>query len=188
MKQKETGELLRVNVPISISLVISAGILAVLIAYVKAPQYREDIRFVTVVLGGAAAIFSAYYVGIALRVKIARDKQEASFSLMEGFDKPEFVKVRSFLEKAIENHEDLSSSAIFKKIDSDKQLDDAVTMVLNTLEKTSIGIQHGFMDEDILHQNLRGIVKRDYEALRGYIVQLRSSRNDIYYFIELAGR
>lgn len=168
---------LKISVRITVLLVIVCVVLVCLGVYSVLPQSREHVRFVAALLGGAAAVYSAYYVGEALRLKLRRDRQEESFRILELLNRPEFVQVRHFLEAQVEGHESLSEEELFKRIDCDEVLDNAVTVVLGILEDASIAIQHGFVDEDVVYLSLYTIVARNYSGLQGYIRQLRKKRS-----------
>jgi hypothetical protein len=110
MAKKKVGEIFRINLSIPLCLLITAGVVIILIMYFTTAQYRDHVKFITLLLGGASAIYSAYYVGAALRLNVERDKQRASFELLELLNRPEFVDVRNFLEKEVEGHENVSDS------------------------------------------------------------------------------
>jgi len=81
MKRK-IGQILQFNVAIPFWLILAMGVGVAIAIYFVAPKYREDVKFITVVIGGATAIYSAYYVGAGLRLNIERQKQEASFEIL----------------------------------------------------------------------------------------------------------
>ncbi len=184
MPRKRVGQLLRLNVTIPLWLAIVGSATLLLITYSFARQQREHIKFFAAVIGGSAAIYSAYYVGAALRTGIERARQEATFRILDQIEKPEFVEVRIFLEKEVEDHENLSPAELYKKISENKDLDNAITLVFNTFEKVAIGIQHDVLDEDILFEDLVIVVSKNYSALRDYIEQLRKVKNSPLYYCE----
>jgi len=49
-------------------------------------QYKEDIKFAAAVIGGAAAIYTAYHAWATLRSNIKRDKQRRSFEIIDSFN------------------------------------------------------------------------------------------------------
>ena len=183
--KKRVGEVLRLNVSVPLWFLLVLGSVGVIAAYCCAPTYRDEIKFVTVIIAGAAAIYSAYYVGAALRLNLDRKKQKASFEILGLLNRPEFVKVRHFLDNQVAGHEKMSAEELYQKVRSDPQLDDAVTTVLGILEDASIAIQTEYVNEDCLHASLLDIVHRYFHSLRGYIEQLRKAKNQPLFFIEL---
>ncbi len=70
--------------------------------FVVVPTRREEIKFAATIIVGAAAIQSAYYVGAGLRLKIERDRQQASFEILSLLNRPEFAAVRNFVHKGVQ--------------------------------------------------------------------------------------
>lgn len=184
MKKGKIGHILRVNISIPLSIFLIIGVALVVIFYFAAKQYREDVKFLTLLLGGAAAIYSAYYVGAALRLNVERQKQQASFEILSLLNRPEFVEVRYFLENEVSAHETLSDSDLYEKIAQNTKLDNSVTIVLGTFEDASIAIQQDFVSEDMLYLSIADMVKLNHRGLRGYIEQLRKHRGIASYFVE----
>jgi hypothetical protein len=183
--KKRVGDILRVNVGVPLWGVLMLGVVSFIGVYFYEPAYREHLKYVAAILGGATAIYSAYYVGTALRLQVAHQRQQASFEILALLNRPEFARVRNFVATEFEGHEKVSETELYEKVIGNRELDDSVTVVLGILEDASIAIQHDFVDED--YKSLECIVKRNFNALRGYIEQLRKRRNDLSYFVELGG-
>lgn len=177
MTKKRVGELLRLNLSVPLWFVLGLGVLALLIGYLLAPSYRDQIKFTASLIAAGAAIYSAYYIGAALRLQVARDRQRSSFEILSLLNRPEFVEVRNFLEHEVEGHENVSAAELFKKIEEDNKLDNAVTVVTGILEDMSIAIQNDYVDEDILFASLGAIVRRNWSGLRGWVEQIRLKRH-----------
>ena len=156
-----------------------------LTTYFLAPQYRGHVKFVTAILGGAAAIYSAYYIGAAMRLGLLRDKQKSSFDMLDMLNRPEFVEVREFVEEHVENHVEISARQLYAKITEDRDLLKAATIVLGIFEDMSIAIQREYAEEEILYLSLSRIVPYIYGALRPYIEQVRELKNEPRYHIEV---
>jgi hypothetical protein len=169
----------KVTIPLWFILTVAAGV--VIAAYFIAPGHREDIKFITILIGGMAGIYSAYYVGAGLRLNVERQKQQASFEILSLLNRPEFVEVRHFIEKEVEGHESLSAADLYQKIVSNPKLDNAVATVMGILEDAAIAIQHDFVCENILHCSLCAIVQRNFRGLRGYIELVRKNVSPTYY-------
>jgi len=93
MARRSVGRILRINVTVPLWLVIVLTVVGVTAAYFCAPSCREHLKFVTLLVAGAAGIYSAYYVGAALRLNLDREKQKASFEILGLLNRPEFVQV-----------------------------------------------------------------------------------------------
>jgi hypothetical protein len=184
MKNRKIGNVLELTVNIPLWIVLAIGVVVAVVVYFSAPQHRDDLKFIAVLAGGATAIYSAYYVGAALRMGIQREKQRGSFEILSLLNRPEFVEVRHFLEKDVEGYEKLSAADLYSKIQNDTKLENAVTIVLGILEDASIAIQQEYVSEVFLYLSIADIAKRNFRGLRGYIDQLRKVRN-VPFFIEL---
>lgn len=184
MKKNKVGEVLKFHISIPLWLIISLVAFITVIIYIFLNQYREEIKFIATVVACSTAIFSAYYVGAALRMKIDRDKQQASFEILSLLNRPEFVEVRSFIEDNVESHEKISENELYTKIRGDKELTNAVTVVLGIFEDASIAIQTEYVDEEVLFLSLNHLVLRTHCGLRGYIEQFRKHTNSTNYYNE----
>lgn len=184
MKKRKVGQILRINTTIPLWAVLCIGVAVVLASYFCAPTYRDQLKFATVLIGGAAAIYSAYYIGAALRLTVERDRQRASFEILSLLNRPEFVKVRKFIEKGVEGHEKLSATDLYEKIRTSEKLENAVTIVLGIFEDASIAIQNDFVDENILYTSICDLANRNFHGLRGYIEQCRKKKGEPMFCIE----
>ncbi len=167
------GQLLnfRVSVPLWIVLSLASGL--ILAIYYLWPGGREHLKFSTAVIAGATAIYSAYYVGAALRLKLQRDRKDKSFEILTLLNRPEFVQVRRFIEQQLKNHDQISKSDLYKKIVEDADLLNAVTVTLGIYEDASIAIQCDYVDEDVLEQSLGFTLPWTFKCLRPYIEEDR---------------
>jgi hypothetical protein len=185
MSKRRVGQLLQINVTIPLWFVLVAGVIAFILSYLFAPTYRDQIKFGAALLAAGAAIYSAYYVGAALRMQVERDRQKASFEILGLLNRPEFVAVRCFLEKEVEGHDSISAEGLYAKVEADEKLDNAVTMVIGILEDMAVALQHDYVDEDILYMSLVVIVRRNWAGLRGWVEQIRKQRNEPEIGIEM---
>jgi hypothetical protein len=183
--KKKAGELLRFNISVPLWLGLLVAALALIVLFLVIPNRREEITFIATVIGGGSAIYSAYYVGAALRLRLQRDRQQASFDILALLNRPEFVEVRGLVDDLVDGHEKCSAVDLYQKIQGDKKLDNSVTTVLGILEDASVAIQQEYADEAILALSIIDIVRRSHTGLHGYIDQLRKVRNVPTYFVEL---
>jgi len=178
-RSKKIGDLLSFNVRISLAFALFIlVILFIIIYFLCASAYREDLKFFAILIGTSTAIYSAYFVGASLRMQVYHEKQKSSFEILGLLNRPEFVEVRNFLEREVDCHERLSDTDLFNKISTNKELANAVTIVMGILEDMSIAIQYDYVDEDILHCSLSSIVIRNFSGLRGWLEQNRRTIDD----------
>lgn len=147
-------------------------------------QYKEDIKFAAAVIGGAAAIYTAYHAWATLRSNIKRDKQRRSFEIIDSFNELDRTRIRLFLQKNI-NASIKSPEEIYKLLKEEKELEEGVVHLLGVLEDVSIAIQTDAADEEILFLSLRGIVIKTTKEFRGYIDYQRKNEDNNFYYIEL---
>ena len=153
---------------------------------------RETFTFFLAVVGGAAAVYVAYYAYQTLHQTAVRNLAQRSFELIDRLSEVDYVGVRRFITKEIEEHEYESSrekeraSEIQQKIDNNIELHDKVHHLLGFLESLSQQIQRGFVDESILYEHCCYIVNNAYKNLRQYIEISRHSpfADELYIHVE----
>ena len=185
MAIKRVGELLKFNVSIPLWIIITSVSSIAIICYLFFPNHQETIKFISLLLGAAAAIYSAYYVGASLRLGLISSKMERSFKLLSIFSNPTFVKVRKFLTKETDQHLETSPIEFYEKINSNTELQEAVTMALGIFEDMSIAIQNNHIDEDIMYTSLGFMVPFHFSRLKSFIGQERIKNKSDIIFIEV---
>jgi len=85
------------------------------------------------IIGGAAAIYSAYFAAQTLKINLQRDKYKRSLELTKQLNGIELTKVRTLVIDDLSNP-DIPKSQIHNKVISDKDVHDAVRIVLNHFE------------------------------------------------------
>ena len=185
MAKKEIGQILKLNVNISLWIIVIIAIVVTIASYFYFPNHHDDVKFIATVIGGAAAIYTAYYAGTALRQQIERQRQQASFEILSLLNRPEFVEVRKFIATEVKNPDQISDTDLYQKIINNVKLLNAVTVVLGILEDTSIAIQTGYADEDCLYQSIYQIARINFRGFKGYIDQVRIQEHDSMFYIEL---
>jgi len=185
MAKKKIGEILRFNINIPLWFLVVFAISITIASYFYFPHNRDDVKFIATLIGGTAAIYSAYYGGMALRQQIEREKQKSSFEILSLLNRPEFVEVRKFIETEVKNPDEMADTVLYQKINENQKLDSAVTIVLGILEDASIAIQKEYVCEECLYQSIYQIVVTNFTGLKGYIDQSRSQKQEPLYYIEL---
>jgi hypothetical protein len=85
--RKQPGVFGRVSVNIEITafIVIALACGLLIFAYFVLPaQNKDDVKFIGIVLGAGAAIYSAYYTGAKLAADAERARKEQSMKLLDG--------------------------------------------------------------------------------------------------------
>lgn len=185
MHKAKVTDVLRVNISIPLWVVLSIGAIVFLLLYFTAPQYREHLKFVGILLASMAAIYSAYYVGATLRVRIDQDKLARSFHSLEQLNLPHVVAGRKRIEKLVEECAQLGPADLYDKIYADKRLLRDITAFLGSLEDIAIAISQGYVDEKVMYRSLCYIVTWNLDRMRSYIDEERKRSGDDRLFCEI---
>jgi hypothetical protein len=165
-------------------LILLIGVIIISI-YLVFPQYRTEIKFITLVIGGLSGIYSAYYVGVSIRSNVEINKKNNSMELIKQYVDKNSNFVRSFVARVC-NYREIPYDEIIKSINNDDDTKSSVHSVLNYFEGISIAIQEECVNERILNEALRDSIRRCYLILSPYIEFLRKEYNskDIYKELE----
>ena len=159
----------------SIMLLIGAILVA---CYFIFPQFREQLTFISAVIGGLTAIYAGYYMAQNIKISIDRDKVHRSFEIVHRLDVPEFIEIRTFIEKGDIDQLKDGPENMYDKIKADDKLLKAVSSVLSMFENMSISIQRGYADELTLYLSCGYIVPFYYGKLSPYIIHLRNKHKN----------
>lgn len=165
---------------------IVVGVASVIAAtYLLVPQYRNEVAFLAILIGSASGIYSAYYLGAALRIRLDQEKLERSFKILERLNDFEFIKARKQIEKIIQPDGVVPSEEQYKKIISDPDLLISVTALLGVLEDLAIAIARDYVDELVVYRSLCHIVPWNYKHLRSYVEHERKVTSDPRVFCDV---
>ena len=179
--KRKVGELFDVKITIHLWLLIALGIIILMMLYSFATPYRDHIIFAAAILGGAAGIYSAYYIGISLRLNLEREKKNKSFELLGLLNRQETVDVRQFIEDKVKQ---VPAKNVYGLIMENKDLLTSVTVVLGIFEDISMAIQAGFVDENIMYQSLHFMIDHYFSKLQPYIARCRDEDKNHTIYIE----
>ena len=181
--KNEINKLAELKIPVTIFLIIIVSCIVALILYFIFPTFHSDIKFITLLFGGASGIYSAFYIGKTLELNIERDRIAKSFEFIQRLDCEQYNTVRRFLNHDIVN---ITSNQLYEKIVENVELDNAIAYVFNNLDDMAIALRAGYLDEDILFDSLSPIVHFWCQKLEPYFIKLREEKNDktIYSFIQ----
>jgi hypothetical protein len=126
-------------------------------------------------VGGAAAVASAFYVGHGLSKSNFQDKQRHSFEILASQNSEHFVRARDEIDAAF--RESGGKNALdAAKIQGNVDLAKAATLILGYYEDMSIAVQTHYADEETLKRSLRRLVLDDWKILENYIELVRKPK------------
>lgn len=153
-------------------------------AFALLPAYRELLIFSSAIVGGSAAIYAAYFAALTLRINLKRDMLKSALYITNRVNGLDLTKVRTFVEERLGNG-NLAPTEIYKEVTKDKEIRDAVRIVLNHFEDVSISIQKGDSDETMVHMTLCWMVTSIFNSLKPYIYERRKIIGSPTIYLEL---
>ncbi len=172
----------RFDMPLAGSLAV-VGIGIVLLFAFLPDDKRRVLTFATAVAGGLAVIYSAFYIGQALKVQTERDKLTRSVEIMTRLDGPQITAVRRFVLKTVDAGP-MAAEEMYDAIEADDNLWNSVRMVFNQVESLSLCIQTGYADEEFLYKELAHMVPYYRGKLQPFIDGIRKKYNYPAMYIE----
>jgi uncharacterized membrane protein len=145
---------------------------------------RNELRFLTALLGGAAMVYAGYYAGARLRINLARDKQHRGSEIIQSLNNIDMASIRVFIEKEI-NTKEISQQDLYDKILNDPEVLSMITVILGFFEYVSIAIQEDYADEVFLYKSLGFLVPWTFYSLNSYIIEERTRLDESALYIEL---
>ncbi|MCK4735072.1 MAG: DUF4760 domain-containing protein [Methanophagales archaeon] len=186
MSEKTVGVLSQISfkfkVTVAICLVLAVILLFTL--FIILPDYRNELRFLTALLGGAAMVYAGYYAGATLRINLARDKQHRGSEIIQSLNNIDMASIRVFIEKEI-NTKEISQQDLYDKILNDPVVLSRITVILGFFEYVSIAIQEDYADEVFLYKSLGFLVPWTFYSLNSYIKEERTRLDESALYIEL---
>ena len=150
--------------------------IAILLYVLLEEQSRTFIQFSVLVIGGAAAIYAAFYAGRTLHENIERAAKDRAFDILYQLNNIDMAKIRILILPHVRDKEKLSQTsaeAFHGKVLADPDLANGVRVLLGLLEDTSIAIREGHANEEVLYKSLKFLVPWTYSGLKLYIDQER---------------
>jgi hypothetical protein len=177
-----------VNLRIGVAVLVIAWAALLIGAFISMPDRRAETTFTAAVTAAGAALYSAYHVGVALRINLYRDKQKRAYEVLDQLNRVDSISVRLIVEAVMRDK--LDSDTAYRVIVGDKQKEESVRMLLGMFEDMAYAIRTGYAHEDVLFAALQVVAAFYYDGLKAYIDGLREARNnDDFYsdFEQLAG-
>lgn len=180
-RRKKIGVLWALNVNIGVAFCLLAIAIGLYILFISFSRYREELKFLTTLIGGVTILYTAYYAAMTLRINIARDKQRVSVENCQRFSNISMTELRLFIENEIKQ---IAPLELYNRIRNDNELFAKVTVILAFFEDLSISIQEEYADELILKKSLNYISCWIFENLNQYIIDVRKRMNRETLYIE----
>ncbi len=195
-------EYLFINVKIRIAIIICLAVVVLFILYLVFPHFRNELSFVTAVIGGAAVVYSAYYVGVtaktaakqlAITAETATEqinsiavlrKKEKSLDLIRDVQTHQMVTLRRLIESEVDTKKE-GVDELYHKIRTKSELLGAIGACFGCWEDTSIAIQSDVVDEKILYDSLSFILPYHFRELGFFIEKERDFYSDKTLWVEM---
>lgn len=186
--QDNFGELWNIKFTVSLTAGLISLIFAVgfILAFVFGKVDRDLLRFVVSTTATAAAITSAFYVGENIRRTFTSKKTDRSLQYISVWTSSSFASVRKSVRQvrdAIQEEPDQNRHAEVIKLllNKNHDLEEDIITIMNFLEEISLSIQTGLVDEVILEDYFKVIVRRFCSVFSLWIAEQRRQRgNELY--------
>jgi hypothetical protein len=177
MPNRTPGEFLStsfaINLKITLGIILAILTLITIFIYLSVPTSQNNIKFIISVIGGAAAVYTGYYVAASIAVSIKNSKMQHAFEILRDLNQSVVNETRIEIEKRVDiNKQGLD--ALYKEIRGNDTLSIGVTKYLDLLEDLSIMVQKEYADEHTLYLSLARIVPKLQQDLGNYIDKERN--------------
>ena len=189
MTRREPGALVSLNIKIGVAIILLFLGIILCGLYIKYNQIREELTFISAIIGGLAMVYSSYYLSLTLRENIRREKLRRAFYFTEKLNSIDRAGIRVFIEKELHGGE-IPPADFHEKIISDRDLHSAIKSLLGLFEDISIAIQYDYIDEEATYQSLAFLIPFIYQTFLPFIKEERRrfERPSLFYELEkLAG-
>lgn len=170
------GQLGSITAPLSIFGVVAIATGGLVAAYVALPAWREDLKFAAAVVGGGAAVYAAFYVGLGLRRQLVQSKLAEAFAIGREYVSGNHTATRALMDKAIDL-DNMTRQQVIELFEADPELERLVKHLMNFFEVVARAAAENFADEDTLYEFFEGPVKRAVETTQPFIDALREKHN-----------
>ena len=167
----KVGVVKEINIQITIAVLLAVLSVAAILGFISWPSIRDELVFAAAITGGAAAIYSAYYIGATLRLSIIKEKQKMSYAILDHFNRVDINIIRSTIDSL--SSQQLSQKDVYERIVADHELHSSVRLLLGLIEDMSIAIRKDVVDEEILYISLSFVVPWTFSHLSSYIKEFR---------------
>ncbi|PYU48167.1 MAG: hypothetical protein DMG48_21220 [Acidobacteria bacterium] len=181
---EQPGQILKVQVPVTASLLLLLAVTALTLLYVFEQNWRHEIEFFGISTGVAAGLLSAFYVGQALKITIEQrdraltdDKIARAFSFALRWNDPNFAQLRADWRAVLDELDAKTDDEICDFIRGEHKNKTVVADVLNFFEEMSYAAKSGVADTLTLRNIFRSIGVRYYTSLSPWIDRYRKDKH-----------
>ena len=148
------------------------SMVSLIVTFYYYPELREILKFASGLIGGGAAIYSAYFVGISLRENTKLKMMDVSFKFIDDLTSLDSSDLRIYLEKNI-SLDSIAPKEHFESIEKDKNLHKGVKLLLNRSEVIAIAIKNRYADEETILNSLGFAIPFYFKNFENYILGVR---------------
>lgn len=174
---KVEGVIARFTLNIGIFFCLSLLAIILSVCFIIFSNIRTELTFITIVIGGIAAIYTAFYTAQSLRIRSKQEIIKNSFEMIALLSTREIVKLRHDLSSKF-NHDKVNNENFYKTIVSDTSIHTALKTLLNLFDNLSIAIQREYVDEKIIHKAFSFVIPNTCKTFMPYINRLREKFRD----------
>jgi len=165
---KSPGEISSFTVKLTIAVILTVLALAAILLHIFIPSWNREIEFAAVVIGGAAAVYAAYYTAISLRLSVTLTRDRNTFDLLKELNRIDVTRIRLEIKHKL-SAENLTAKDVHEKILADSELLGAVNTLLGLFEDMSLAVQYDHVNEEILYYSLLFLVPWTFDTLKPFI-------------------
>lgn len=180
-KSKSAGHVVKIEVPITWSVILVLVVVAFTLLYALWEEARSTIRFVGAATGVAAGVLSAIYVGRGLQITIEQrdqaltdEKIHKAFGFVQRWNDPNFATLRAEWRKVLAELDKQTDEKIWEIVSSDAHYRTVVADVLNFFEEMAYGAKSGVADADTLKKLCGSVIERYFSTVRPWIERRRN--------------
>lgn len=162
--------------------------LAVFAFFMTTKVFDEDlIRFTVTVIGVAAGVSSASYIGEGLNANSRARREERALALISTWNSAHYSTIRSRSLREVGDaiaHKDPAKSApevIQELLKNDLDLEEDIVTVMNFLEEVAVSVEMDLADEEILRNYFERIIPRMAYVFGPWIAERRNTKNKALY-------
>jgi hypothetical protein len=160
----------------SLLLLLAAVGLALVVTFAIFASARPVIVFAAATVGGLAALYTAYYNSASIRLQLTHNRQARAFDFMQRFNDVSFTRGRVLYDTL--DLKGLARDELVEKIETDSDLRTTALTIINLYESLSIGIQRGFVDEEVAFLFFVTILPAEVDGLAPFIDYNRKKHGD----------
>ena len=145
-----------------------------LVLFLILPNQRDILTFMGLVVGATGAILSAIYLAQSVRFGIKSESVTRTIPLISRWNDPMLLDAKRKVGAIAKIAREKTGSDVLQIIEDEKEdqpdVEECLIQLLNILEELGIFISFNVVNEDILMNFYRTIVKRNYEVFRPWIL------------------